>query len=50
LSLDLDLETINDFASMANVELAAIDRNTTFAQFEKDLRWNQAFHYLTSGP
>jgi L-arabinose isomerase len=49
LSLDLDLETINDFASMTNVELAAIDRNATFAQFEKDLRWNQAFHHLRTG-
>jgi len=50
LSLDLELETINDFASMANVELAAIDRHATFAQFEKDLRWNQAFHHLTTAP
>jgi L-arabinose isomerase len=44
------LETISDFASMAQVELAAIDRNSTLAQFEKDLRWNQAFHHMTSAP
>jgi L-arabinose isomerase len=50
LSLDLELETISDFASMAQVELAAIDRNSTLAQFEKDLRWNQAFHHMTSVP
>jgi L-arabinose isomerase len=50
LSLDIELETISDFASMAQVELAAIDRNTTLAQFEKDLRWNQAFHHMTSAP
>jgi len=50
LSLDLDLETINDFASMANVELAAIDRDVSLAQFEKDLRWNQAFHHVSAGP
>jgi L-arabinose isomerase len=50
LSLDLELETISDFASMAQVELAAIDRNSTFAQFEKDLRWNQAFYHMTSVP
>ena len=50
LSLDLGLETISDFASMAQVELAAIDRNSTLAQFEKDLRWNQAFHHMTSVP
>jgi L-arabinose isomerase len=50
LSLDLDLETIDDFAAMSNIELAAIDRNATFAGFEKELRWNQAFHHLNSTP
>jgi L-arabinose isomerase len=50
LSLDLDLEIIHDFAAMADIELAAIDRDVSFAQFEKDLRWNQAFHHLTAGP
>jgi len=50
LSLDLDLETIKDFAAMASIELAAIDRNATFASFEKELRWNQAFHHLNSTP
>jgi L-arabinose isomerase len=50
LSLDLDLEILHDFAAMAGVELALIDRNTTFEAFEKELRWNQAYHHLTSGP
>jgi L-arabinose isomerase len=50
LSLDLDLETINDFAAMSNIELAAIDRSATFAGFEKELRWNQAFHHLNTTP
>jgi L-arabinose isomerase len=35
---------------MSGIELAAIDRNSTFAGFEKELRWNQAFHHLNSTP
>jgi L-arabinose isomerase len=50
LSLDLDLEIITDFASMAGIELAAIDRETSFASFERELRWNQAYHHLITGP
>jgi L-arabinose isomerase len=50
LSLDLDLEIVTDFAAMAGVELAAIDRDTSFASFERELRWNQAYHHLTTGP
>ena len=50
LSLDLDLEIITDFAAMAGIELAAIDRDSTFASFERELRWNQAYHHLTTSP
>ena len=50
LSLDVDLEVIKDFADMSGVELAAIDGNTTFAGFERELRWNQAYHYLIATP
>jgi L-arabinose isomerase len=50
LSLDLDLEIIADFAKMAGVELAAIGGDTTFASFERELRWNQAYHHLVAGP
>jgi len=50
LSLDIDLEIIKDFASMAAVELATIDRYATFDSFEKELRWNQAYHHLVTGP
>jgi L-arabinose isomerase len=50
LSLDIDLEIIKDFGSMAGIEMATIDRNTTFEDFEKELRWNQAYHYLTTTP
>ena len=50
LSLDLDLEMVTDFAAMAGVELAAIDRATSFASFERELRWNQAYHHLITAP
>jgi L-arabinose isomerase len=50
LSLDIDLEIIKDFASMAALEMATIDRHATFESFEKELRWNQAFHHLTTTP
>jgi L-arabinose isomerase len=50
LSLDLDLEIVRDFASMAGIELAAVDRDTSFDEFEKELRWNQAYHHLVTGP
>lgn len=50
LSLDLDLEIVTDFAAMAGVELAAIDRDTSFASFERELRWNQAYHHLITAP
>jgi len=50
LSLDVDMEVLTDFANMAGVELAVIDRDTTFASFERELRWNQAYHHLVTGP
>jgi L-arabinose isomerase len=50
LSLDLDLEIVRDFASMAGIELAAVDRDTSFDEFEKELRWNHAYHHLVTGP
>lgn len=50
LSLDIDMEILSDFADISGVELAKIDRGTTFAAFEKELRWNQAYHHLVTGP
>lgn len=50
LSLDLDLETLSDYAAMAGVELAAIDRDSTFAGFERELRLNQVYHHLITAP
>jgi L-arabinose isomerase len=50
LSLDVDLEVLTDFADMSGVELAAIDADTSFASFERELRWNQAYHHLRATP
>jgi L-arabinose isomerase len=50
LSLDLDLEVLTDFANMSGVELASIGADTTFASFERELRWNQAYHHLIATP
>jgi L-arabinose isomerase len=50
LSLDVDLEVITDFANMSGIELAAIHAETTFAGFERELRWNQAYHHLIATP
>jgi L-arabinose isomerase len=50
LSLDVDLEVLSDFADMSGVELAAISADTSFASFERELRWNQAYHHLIATP
>jgi L-arabinose isomerase len=50
LSLDVDLEVLTDFANMSGIELAAIDAHTSFASFERELRWNQAYHHLIATP
>lgn len=50
LTLDVDLETIADFAAMSGVELAAVGRDTNVRDFENELRWNQAFHHLSATP
>lgn len=42
-------EHVADFATMAAVELVAIDARTTLAEFTRELRWNQAFYHLASG-
>jgi len=45
----LDLEVFEDLARMADVELLAIDENTTARDFERELRWNAAYHRLAQG-
>ncbi|MCU1388919.1 MAG: L-arabinose isomerase, partial [Ilumatobacteraceae bacterium] len=45
----LDRETVDDFASIAGVELACTDASTTIARFRDELRWNAAWHHLAQG-
>jgi len=40
------LEVIEDFAEMIDVELLAIDADTTARQFRKEVRWTQAYRHL----
>lgn len=46
LSLALGMETINDFARIAGIELVVIDDETNAGQFEKELRWNDLYYML----
>jgi L-arabinose isomerase len=40
------LEVIEDLAEMLDVELLAIDADTTARQFRKEVRWTQAYRHL----
>ena len=40
-SQNLSTDHIEDFASMANVEMVLIDKNTTIRNFKNELRWNE---------
>jgi L-arabinose isomerase len=45
----LTVETVADFAEIADVELVVIDERTTVAELEKELRWNHAYYHLARG-
>jgi L-arabinose isomerase len=45
----IDLETLDDFAEIAGVELLSIDAETTPRQFRNEIRWNQVYHHLAGG-
>jgi L-arabinose isomerase len=49
LSTQLGVEPLADFARIAGIELLVIDERTRTADFEKELRWNQAYHHLVRG-
>lgn len=49
LSTAIDLQTWQDFARMAGVELAVIDEDTTVGGFEESLRWNAVYHRIAQG-
>ncbi|MHA3682699.1 L-arabinose isomerase [Leucobacter sp. HY1908] len=43
------IDVVMEFARMAEVELLVIDESTTSPGFERELRWNQAYHRLAQG-
>ena len=48
-SIAVDRETLDDFATIAGVELAMIHAETTVSSFRDELRWNAAWHHLAQG-
>lgn len=48
-SYDVTGEMIEDFATIAGVELAVIDKTTDLSRFKQDLRTNEVFWHLTQG-
>ena len=49
LTSAVDTEVLSDLANQLNVELVVIGAGTTPRGFEKELRWNAAYHRLARG-
>jgi L-arabinose isomerase len=49
LSTAVAVETLEDFAVIAGVELVLIAATTTTESFRRELRWNQAYYRLAQG-
>ncbi len=45
----VDMETWHDFATIADIELAVIDEDTTVRSFTRELRANQVYYRLDQG-
>ncbi len=43
------IEVFRDFAEIAKTELVVIEEGTTVREFQKELRWNQAYYRLAQG-
>ena len=48
-SYDVTSEMLNDFATIAGMELALIDEQTDLARFQQDLRVNEVYWHLAKG-
>jgi len=46
LSKAIGVDVLNDFAEMTGTELVVIDADTTPRAFQRELRWNAAYHRL----
>ncbi|MFS2242336.1 L-arabinose isomerase [Microbacterium sp. OR16] len=49
MSTAVGIDAFRDFAEMAEVELLVIDESTTLPEFQKQVRWNAAYHRLAQG-
>jgi L-arabinose isomerase len=45
----LGLEPIEDFVSIADVEMLTIGKETRLGDFKKELRWNELYYHLAQG-
>ena len=43
------IEVFRDFAEIAKTELVVIDEDSTVRDFQRELRWNQAYYRLAQG-
>ncbi|WP_105567020.1 L-arabinose isomerase [Microbacterium halophytorum] len=49
MSTAVGLEAFRDFAELAEIELLVIDEGTQIHEFQKQVRWNQAYYRLAQG-
>ena len=49
LTTQYGIEVLSDFARIAGIELLVIDERSRSDDFEKELRWNQAYYKLARG-
>jgi L-arabinose isomerase len=49
LSKAVGVEVLEDFAEMTGTEMVTIDAETTPRSFQRELRWNAAYHRLAQG-
>lgn len=42
-------EHLEDFATMAKIEMVLIDKDTKISEFKKELKWNEIFYLLCNG-
>ena len=49
LSTSVALDVLEDFAEMVATEVVVIDDDTTPRSFQRELRWNAAYHRLAEG-
>jgi len=49
MSTQVGVEVFRDFAKFSGIELLVIDESTTVDGFERELRWNAAYHRLAQG-